>query len=1013
MVNAGAHDSAQKTPHKKPPVGRVEAGASVGLVVVGVGASAGGLEALQSMLSNLPTDTGMAFVVAQHLSPSYKSMMVDLLEKSSTIPVSSPEHGERLLADHVYICPPNRNIELDADDTIALLSYSEVSHTPRPSVDMLFESIAQIKRDKAVGIVLSGTGTDGSRGIRAIKGENGFGIVQDPKDAKFDGMPESAINSGNVDLILQATEIGEELSQLIHRPRPLEDEDEINVPREIYSGIIFMLKKHCKVDFGLYKENTILRRIERRMTSLKIPNSTAYLHHLQSHQDEVYLLFNDMLIGVTSFFRDNRPFEALKRELEHYIKAKSDNVLRIWCVGCSTGEEPYSISMILHEILGERISEYAIQIFATDIDKNAIHYARNAKYPESALKKLPSSIRNKYFNVSGEQFEVVKKAKANVIFSVHDVNNDPPFLRLDLITCRNLMIYFNVELQNQLLATFHYALHVDGLLMLGQSESVGVYQEQYRALSKTAKIYQSVFFGKQLPPHRKSRATEQLGGLASPVSQPQTLARRSKLDREFATLIGDTLKEHLLPAALLVNANLDIIFTEGAHPLLVRPEGLPSNNIYKNIHPQLVVDLRTAFHSLQNGASNVDIGFQPLVLDGKEVLVRLLLIGLTRPSPVNTVTVIFAQIEQPDSLPLETRVDSDAPGVDTLAMREQHRQLLRTKEQLQDVIEELETSNEDMQSMNEELQSSNEELQSTNEELETTNEELQSTNEELQTAYAELRMAYEEREQQRNELEQLRVKLEQSNSLLEEAERQAKMGSWLWDVPSRRLDWSKGCYALFDFDHKVFHPTPEAFIGIAQASYREALERHLTDLLHNNAKQPFIFEATNANKETVTISLEAVVSFNELKQAVKVMGSMRNITEQVMFQRQSEGHKEKINYILSSSLTAAFVIDLTSQSVGYINPEFNKLFGHSLEGLSATSGSELLELFHPDDRSATAALFSEVARAPRGTTSSASYRIKTAAGDFLAVHANHTVYEVDETTGVANKLLVMAFAASP
>ncbi|MBR7890191.1 hypothetical protein J9B83_14870 [Marinomonas sp. A79] len=656
------------------------------LTVVGVGASAGGLEALQSMLSNLPTDTNMAFVVAQHLSPSYKSMMVDLLEKGCTIPITSAVDNEVLEPNHAYICPPNFNIEITSGDRISLISYPETRRTPRPSVDMLFESIASVKGESAIGIVLSGTGTDGSRGIRAIKGENGFGIVQDPKDAKYDGMPNSAINSGNVDLIVQSTEIGTELKNIMHFPRRRSVDNENAISRETYNGIINILKKQCKVDFTLYKENTIVRRIDRRMTSLRIHDTKVYLEHLTEHPEEVSLLFNDMLIGVTSFFRDARAFDSLDRELSHYIQNKESKELRIWCVGCSTGEEPYSIAIILSQILGERISDYKIQIFATDIDKNAIEFARNAIYPESALQNLPKAIRDKFFLVNDDQFELTKAIKSHVIFSVHDINNDPPFLRLDLITCRNLMIYFTVELQRQILPTFHYALNPKGILMLGQSESIGVFQEQYRPLSKTNKIYEALFVGKKLPPERKSTNIKKKA-LDYKEQSVQESPRRTKLNEEFSNIISSTLKEFVLPNAMLVNENQDIIFTEGENKLLIRPSGLPTNNIFKNLHPQLSIDLRSAFHQLQSGKDIANTGFQSFNLDGKDVWVKLILISIKREGPVGSLILIFSQIEEPVNIPVLTKDSHDSTNQAVLV--EQQRLLLKTKEQLQNVIEEL------------------------------------------------------------------------------------------------------------------------------------------------------------------------------------------------------------------------------------------------------------------------------------------------------------------------------------
>ncbi len=982
------------------------------LIVVGVGASAGGLEALQSMVSNLPNELKMSFIVAQHLSPSYRSMMVDLLEKDSTLPICAAQDGDVLRAGQIYICPPNHNIELYPGDMIKLTSYPGVRHTPRPSVDMLFESIALEKGENAIGIILSGTGSDGARGIRAIKGENGLGIVQEPSSAKYDGMPNAAINSGNIDLIVSASQIGDELLNFMLFPRAKAVDSELAMPRDIYNSILRLLKKHCSVDFGLYKENTILRRIERRMSTLKIRKPEDYLKYLNTNLDEVTFLFQDMLIGVTSFFRDGRAFEQLNNELTHYLHNKADKDLRVWSVGCSTGEEAYSVAMMISEILGDKVSEYKIQIFATDIDKQAIDYARNGVYPETAIQNLPKYMKQKYLLVKGDQFEVIKPIKAMVIFSIHDVNRDPPFLRLDLICCRNLMIYFTVELQRQLMPTFHYALNPKGLMMLGQSESIGVFQEHFRPLVKSGKIYESVYIGKKLPPERTLRRRTPVDDYVDITENtpPRSKTGTKKLDEQFVELIVGKLRNLLLPNAILINENQDIIFTEGKNPLLVRPEGLPTNNIYRNIHPQLSVDLRSALHAIDTGKEMSDTGFQSIEIDGKEAWVKLILVRIVKENPLGNLTLIFTQVENPMNIPM---VNQDGDLNNEAVMLEQQRLLNKTKEQLQDVIEELETSNEEMQSMNEELQSSNEELQSSNEELETTNEELQSTNEELQTAYSELRVAYEDKEQQQAELLKLRNELEQSKNLLEEAERIGRTGSWLWEVNNRKLTWSKGCYHIFGLDEKFFHPSFEAFIGLAHAEDRNRLEQHLKGLLLNQVKQPFVFKAPVADSGLKVISLEALVSFNDLKQAVKVMGSMTDITEKVYYERNDSAHKDKINFILNSSLNAAFIYDLGDHQLEYVNPRFTQLLGFDLEDIAEIIGDDFFCMCHSEDRKQMVELFHQLEISARaGETYPLTYRLKMKGSqEYLKIHANHTIYEIDPITGQAQQVLVTFFAA--
>ncbi|GAB3372976.1 PAS domain-containing protein [Spongiibacter taiwanensis] len=982
-----------------------------GLIVVGVGASAGGLEALQSMVSKIPESSGLCFIIAQHLSPSYRSMMVGLLEKDSTIPVVAAADGIVLQANRIYICPPNHNIELASGDVIRLTSYPDVRHTPRPSVDMLFESIAMVKGENAVGVILSGTGSDGARGIRTIKAEGGIGIVQDPSSAKYDGMPNAACNATRIDLIVSPDQVGPEVLELLAFPRVRSEDPDAIISREVYGSILRLLKVHCDVDFRLYKENTILRRIERRMATLKIKKAVDYLTHLQNHKEEINFLFNEMLIGVTSFFRDSRAFELLRSELETYIKNKEGNTLRIWSVGCSTGEEAYSIAMIVADILGDKFEEWKIQIFATDIDKRSIAFARNGVYPEVAAQNMPQKIRENYLTVKQDQFEVVKGIKSRVIFSLHDVNKDPPFLRLDFICCRNLMIYFTVELQRQLLPVFHYALKPKGLLMLGQSESIGVFQEQFRPISKTGKLYESVYVGKSIPPERHIRNVFHVEDIDQRSILPSAVVKSSSPSRStddlFPEVIASKLKELLYPNSIVINENQDIVYVQGDNPLLVRPEGKPTNNIFKNLNGRLAVDLRSALHELDNGKEVADTGYLSLDVSGEDHWVKLVLVKAILGGPLGALTIIYCSVESPRALPISAGEKSASSEA---ALLEQQRLLARTKEQLQNVIEQLEASNEEMQSMNEELQSSNEELQSSNEELETTNEELQSTNEELQTAYSELRVAYEDKEAQQKELLKLRSELEQANSLLEEAERIGRTGSWLWDIDSRKINWSRGCYRIFGLDEKVFHPSFEAFIGVAHPEDRNRLEQHLTDLLHNRARQPFIFRAQDSDRNTIVVSMEALVSFNDLKQATKVMGSITDVTERISYERDTVQQKDKIGFILNSNLNGIYIYDIQTEGVDYSNSRFLELLGYDIEASNEeVIGGEFLELFHPDDQEKVIALFERIKTSRPGETFSLEYSLKKADGDYLTVSANHTVFQINDSSGEAERILVNFF----
>ncbi|BBP44686.1 hypothetical protein THMIRHAS_00590 [Thiosulfatimonas sediminis] len=976
------------------------------LIVVGIGASAGGLEALQLLVSNLPSNSGMSFILAQHLSPSYKSMMVDLLEKDSNIPVLAAHNGAVLKPDTLYICPPSYNIEISKQDTIILSLMSENRHIPRPSVDMLFESLAVAKGEAAIGIVLSGTGTDGSRGIRAIKGEGGFGIAQDPNTAKYDGMPNSAINSGNVDLILPPEEIGPELKNISTFPRQVPLGFETNLSRESYYEILRLLKRRFKIDFSQYKETTIMRRIERRMTALKIGNVKSYVQFLTDKENEAELLFNDMLIGVTAFFRDARAFNYLQDELRHYLENKENKIIRVWTPACSTGEEPYSIAIVLSEILGQHFEDYKVQIFATDIDKHAVEFARNGVYPESALQNLPDKIKRKYFTVDGEQFQIIKPIKSVVIFSVHDVTVDPPFLRLDLLSCRNLLIYFNLELQRRILPVFHYALNPRGLLFLGQSESIGVFQDTFRPLSKSGKIFEANFIGKKLPPESQKPRRSLVDFVQDMPAESKTVVSTAKKTIDtLGDLIARKTREFMLPYSILINENMDIVYSQGKNPLLVRPEGLPTNNIYQNIHPSLSIDLRSGLHVLSSGQAISTTTFQKLIIDNNTVWARLILIDIEHQSGMGHLVLIYCQIEYVLDMPLAQLEEGSS---DEALFKEQERQLLKTKEQLQTVIEELETSNEEMQSMNEELQSSNEELQSSNEELETTNEELQSTNEELQTAYSELRVAYEDKDKQQMELERMANELERTNTLLMDAETLGKTGSFRWDVISNTMEWSQGVYRLFGLVIDKYQPTYEALVGLVYSEDRQKFETFIENVLSRKNAETITFRAWNSEKESIWLQVEVAVSFNTLKQAQYVMGTVTDITELMGTKQRIKEQQDMIDLLFNTTLGGVYIYDFKTARNTFINETYTNLLGYSLDDLNHLTNEEFQQLFHPEDVESVLDHIEKVKHSRIGETFTLRYRMKHKDnGKYVTLQSKDTLFNSNSVKKASTSMMGM------
>lgn len=553
--------------------------------------------------------------------------MATLLSKETEHKVLEAKNGLKVLPDHMYVCPPNKNITIH-DDAIYLKEISAGTYGPKPSIDILFESLSVSKGDKAEGVILSGTGSDGSRGIRAIKAEGGYTIAQDPESAKYDGMPLAAINTGNIDLILKPEEMGQELNKIFcgeNRPTFITPNTE---DTHVLRNILNKLQEAKAIDFSLYKVNTIQRRIERRMAALKISSITHYNNHLKKNPDEVNALFKDILIGVTSFFRDNEAFMGLKKSLGAYLEKKEDSTLRIWAPGCSTGEEAYSVAMVISEILGADIGRYTIQIFATDIDETATNLARKELYPESALLDMDKGLRNKYFVPRKDNYEVIKPVREMVIFSRHDIIKDPPFLKLDLIVCRNLLIYFNAELQRKLFPIFHYALNDYGLLFLGKSESVGHFQSHFLSVDKKWKIYSAAFVGKKAPPF--SQMKYQSSSSDEEILQESKAAAKAPTVEE---MMQAKINAHVLPTCIVINDTMDIVYVKGENPYISYPEGTRNDNVFRNVEPVLSTELRAAIHRIRSeNHPLIKTKYQRVKLYGDvERFVRMLVMRLDTP----------------------------------------------------------------------------------------------------------------------------------------------------------------------------------------------------------------------------------------------------------------------------------------------------------------------------------------------------------------------------------------------
>jgi two-component system CheB/CheR fusion protein len=723
-----------------------------GFPIVGIGASAGGLAAFEAFFSGMPAeiDPGMAFVLVQHLAPDHKSMLSDLVNRYTRMQVFEVEDGMVVRPNCAYIIPPNRDMAF-LDGTLQLLEPT-APHGHRLPIDFFFRSLAQDQHERAICIVLSGTGSDGTQGMRAVKGEGGMVMAQNPESTEYDGMPRSAIATGLVDYVLPPAEMPAQLIAYVAHifGKALRPASSLAPKAEDAMRKVFvLLRAQTSHDFSQYKQNTIRRRVERRMAVHKIERLGEYVRHLQQTPAEVEALFRDLLIGVTNFFRDPEVFAALKEQVIPQLFAGKDAgaAIRVWVPGCSTGEEAYSIAILLQEQMELLKQSFKVQVFATDIDRQAIDQARIGLYPTGIAGDISSERLARFFvqEPDGTAFRVQKGLRDMLVFSEQNVIKDPPFSKLDLISCRNLLIYMSGDLQKKLVPLFHYALNPRGVLFLGTSETVGEFADLFATLDRKSKLYQRIedgsgprrpAMGKYLPPLTEGGAD----------ARPSAKAPGdSKL--RLRELTEGALLQQYAPVGALINQHGDILYLHGRTGLYLEPTpGEAGMNILKMAREGLRRELTTALHKAVAIREPVRHPGLRVKTNGDftsvDLTVRLVTAGPGAASEPALFLVIFEEAPQATQQPPEAVAVDSWQGVgamDVDARIAALKQELRAKEEyLQTTNEELETSNEELKSSNEEMQSVNEELQSTNEELETSKEELQSVNEELATVNAEL-----------------------------------------------------------------------------------------------------------------------------------------------------------------------------------------------------------------------------------------------------------------------------------
>jgi two-component system, chemotaxis family, CheB/CheR fusion protein len=708
---------------------------SKGVPIVGIGASAGGMEALEDFFQNVPKNNGIAYVIIQHLDPNHVDFLPEILQRITDMKVMQATDHLKVQADHVYIIPPNKNMSI-LNGCLQLFDLVETRKIKLP-IDFFFRSLAEDQQGKSIGIILSGMGSDGSLGIKAIKEKNGIVLVQDPATAKYNSMPQSAINSVNVDILAPANELPIKLIALLSYCPANKKKSEVDEGSKGDLGkIIILLRVHTGHDFSLYKKNTLFRRVERRMNVHQIHEIANYIHFLQENPKELDILFKELLIGVTNFFRDAAVWENLKEHVfpNLFNELPDGYTLRAWISGCSTGEEAYSLAIIFKEAYEKVKHEknFTLQIFATDIDTDAVDRARKALYNSNIADDISHERLCNYFTYEENGYRVNTSIREMVVFATHNVIKDPPFTKLDILSCRNLLIYMEPELQKKLMNLFHYSLNPGGIMILGSAENDNSQKMQFSIIDPKLKLYKRSLIASNtelfdFPSSFTHRMKQQ-------INNPKP----EKITENIQTLAEQLLLQRFAPASVLINLDGDIIYITGRTGKYLEPAAGKANmNIYAMAREGLRNELPGAIRQVVQNNESVVMHNLTIEAEGLSHVVDVTLQYIDKPEAVKgTIMVVFAEV-----IKLQKSANNKSKkGLQNSTAREQELELelQRLHEELQNTREEMQTTQEELKSTNEEMQSTNEELQSTNEELTTSKEEMQSLNEELQTVNIEL-----------------------------------------------------------------------------------------------------------------------------------------------------------------------------------------------------------------------------------------------------------------------------------
>jgi two-component system, chemotaxis family, CheB/CheR fusion protein len=718
--------------------------------IIGIGASAGGLEALEKFFSKMPPDTGAAFIVIQHLSPDHKTNMDAILHRYTGMDVLKVEDGMKIEQNHVYVNPPNRLVGVFGRSFQLLLP--EASEPKTLTIDYFFHSLAEDQRERAIAVILSGTGMDGSQGIKSIKAHGGMTIAQEKEQAKYSGMPASAIETGLIDTVLKVENMAEEIIRYTAHPyyHPgKKTVSDIELKTRVQK-VLYLIMKRTGHDFSNYKPTTILRRIEKRMALHHIERTEDYVRFIQNDNSEADILFKEMLIGVTGFFREPDAFVFLSEKIipDLINQAQPSTPLRVWVAGCATGEEAFSLAILIVEAMEALQKHVPVQIFASDLDPIAVEFARKATYPESIADSVKPERLKRFFLKHEGSYRLKKQIRDMIVFAVHNIIKDPPFSKLDLLSCRNLLIYLDSAAQNKLIPLFYFTLKEDGVLLLGPSENIGEHVDLFAPVNAKLKI-----FTRKKGASYNTALLKRIDSIGAIEQKFPVEPKKAWDSSEIHGIVERMVLESYAPPGIIINEAFDILYFIGkTDPYLTPPNGEPNYSILGMVREELRYRLTPVLHRAVSQKKSARIENISFKAEGAPAMqINIAITPLVESIGHQSLFLILFEREQQLKKKGSVKDKASRRGRADLLEHE----LRAVKEQLQGTIEEFEVSQEEFKSTNEELQSLNEELQSTIEELETSKEEIQSTNEELITVNSELQNKVEELSAVNNDINNL------------------------------------------------------------------------------------------------------------------------------------------------------------------------------------------------------------------------------------------------------------------